>query len=447
MLSLAHTHGAVIALVDGEHYPSAVCDTIHHLRGQGINIRAAALVGGTEKLRTSPDYGVPHVVGINPLDAVRAALAACPEATAVVDLADEPVLVFEQRLAVIGALAGRGLTWIGADATVEPPVFEDIPVPSIAIIGTGKRIGKTAISGYTARFLNARIGREQDADIVVVAMGRGGPAAPVVVDAAAGPVTVDRLLEISRSGSHASSDYLEDAALTGLTTIGCRRVGGGILGVPVHSNIVEGAQLAAAMDPRLVILEGSGSCIPPVRTEATMLIGSTRRPRDLFDDLGVYRLERANLVLIVGDDAETGSAMARQVMREHPGTHALSVRLEPTPISDISGQRCAVFTSAPAEAMSVFERRIIECGADPVLISSELANRDHLRRDVDRALDMGVDAFVVEIKAAGIDVVAEAADAAEISVVFLDNPPCSNDPDIDLDGELVLLAARAGVDA
>ncbi len=444
MISHAHTHGGVIALVDGEHYPAAVQDVIHLLRGQGVEILGAALVGGTEKLRATPEYGVPLVTADTAVEAVRAALEAFPRATAVVDLADEPVLVFEQRLSVIGTVAGRGITWIGADAMVEPPVFEDIPVPSLSIIGTGKRIGKTAISGYVARHINSLVGTEGSADVVVVAMGRGGPAEPVVVDAADGSVTLDRLLDISRSGAHASSDYLEDAALTGLTTVGCRRVGGGLLGVPVHSNIVDGAQVAAALDPHLVILEGSGSCIPPVRTDATMLIASTARPRDLFEDLGLYRLERADLVLVVGDDAATGEAMAQRVRTEHRGTRAMSVRLEPTPTADISGRNVAVFTTAPSSVASVFEQRMRACGATPVLVSCELSRRDELRRDVSRARDAGADTFVVEIKAAGIDVVAEFATEHGIDVVFLDNPPVPTNPGDDLDAEITQLAAKAG---
>ena len=38
------------------------------------------------------------------------------------------------------------------------------------------------------------------------------------------------LLDLSREGRHAASDYLETAALTGLVTIGCRRAGGGLAG-------------------------------------------------------------------------------------------------------------------------------------------------------------------------------------------------------------------------
>src|SRR5262249_51628720 len=84
--------------------------------------------------------------------------------------------------------------------------------------GTGKRVGKTAVTGHLARLL------ARDRDLVVVAMGRGGPPEPELADVRP---TVERLLELSRDGRHAASDYLETAALAGVVTVGCRRAGGG----------------------------------------------------------------------------------------------------------------------------------------------------------------------------------------------------------------------------
>ena len=48
-------------LVDGEHYPSAVADAIADMQSEGWSVLGAALVGGGEKLRDEPTYGVPHV--------------------------------------------------------------------------------------------------------------------------------------------------------------------------------------------------------------------------------------------------------------------------------------------------------------------------------------------------------------------------------------------------
>src|SRR6185295_156314 len=151
-----------------------------------------------------------------------------------------------------------GLPYLGADFRLDPP-FEGPPlaVPSVAVIGTGKRTGKTAIGGEVARTA-AAMGRAP----IVVAMGRGGPLEPQVAEA--GSVTLEHLLELVRAGEHAASDYLEDAVTTGVTTIGARRAGGGLAGRPFATNVRAAAELAVARSPGLVVLEGSGSAIPPV---------------------------------------------------------------------------------------------------------------------------------------------------------------------------------------
>lgn len=435
-----------LVLVDGEHYPQVVADAIAALRDAGWQVDGAILVGGSEKLRATPDYGqgVEVVRGDSPVDAlVRGCERLHP--TCVIDLSDEPVLVIEERTRVIASAAALGVDYRGADGMFLAPRFEPVAVPSLAVIGTGKRIGKTAIAGHLARVADAALGGA--GDVVVVAMGRGGPPEPAVVDRAAGPLAVAQLLAISRAGAHAASDYLEDAALTGLTTIGCRRVGGGLLGAPVRSNVVEGARIAERLAPRLAIFEGSGSCIPPVVTDRTVLLASTARPRDLLEDFGRYRLARAQLVLVVGDDVSVAADMCRRVEFTHTGKRALPVSLTPTTVSDISGLSVAAFTTAPEYAGPVFMRRFAQLGADLRLLSHNLARRDLLRADVECAVERGATCFVVEIKAAGIDVVAEAADRHGIDIVFLDNPPSPHDPDVDLDAVLAAIALEAASSA
>jgi cyclic 2,3-diphosphoglycerate synthetase len=438
----AEPGSTALVLADGEHYPQVVADTVADLGSAGWSIGAVVLVGGSEKLRDDPDYGpgIEVVRGDSPVDAVVRGIERLRPST-VIDVSDEPVLVFEERTRIIATVAGMGVDYLGADAAIHAPRFADVSVPSLAVIGTGKRIGKTAISAHLARLADRALGGA--GDVVVVAMGRGGPPEPVVIEHAGGRVGVERLLEISRAGAHAASDYLEDAALTGLTTIGCRRAGGGLLGAPVQSNVVDGARLAEAMQPRLVVFEGSGSCLPPVKTDRTVLLASTARPGDLLDHFGRYRLARADLVLVVGDDRAVAADMCGRVELLRAGRRAIAVSLTPTPVSDISGRNVAMFTTAPASAGPVFMRRAAELGAELVLLSHELARRDTLRADVAAAVERGADCFVVEIKAAGIDVVAEAAAQHGIDVVFLDNPPVPHDSSIDLDSVLAQVALDA----
>lgn len=426
-----------VVLVDGEHYPPAVRDAIGLLGAAGWRVEAAALVGGGEKLRDVPSYGVPHLTppgdDPGPAGALRAALGAVdasPEGPVgtIVDLADEPVLVPDVRMSLIGLAASRGLRFVTADTVVEAPAFSRISVPTLAILGTGKRIGKTAVSAYCARTLDAHLGG--NGAVVVVAMGRGGPAEPVVVDRADGAITVERLLAISREGRHAASDYLEGAALTGLTTVGCRRVSGGLLGVPAASNVPEGAQLAAGVSPqpRLVVLEGSGSCVPPVHADAALLLGSTERPEDLLTGLGPYRLGLADVVLVMGDDADAGRAACESVRcvvgdrGDRPLT-ALAATLVPTPVGPVAGRRVAAFTTAPDHIGPRVRRELESHGADVVHVSCNLARRGPLADDLDAARSAGADLLVVEIKAAAIDAVAEFASRHSLAVSFLDNLP------------------------
>lgn len=437
--------GPVLVLVDGEHYPSAVADTIADLIVDGWDIRAAVLVGGTEKLRSAPDYGVELISAhdltdssAGPVAILMHALSKVPDTRWILDLADEPMLVLERRLELIAVAAGKGVAYRGADTTVLPPVFTHVGVPTVEIVGTGKRIGKTAVSAHLARLADQA--RGGNGSVIVLAMGRGGPATPVVVDRAGGSMTVDRLLELSRSGLHAASDYLEDAALTGLTTVGCRRVGGGILGVPVGGNVLEGARLAAALSPDLIIVEGSGACTPPIKADRTLLLSSTARPQDLLSGLGSFRIGRSDLILVQGNDLQEANEMVRQaqsigeLLGHSP--RVIPIQLRPAPVGDVRDRRVAIFTTAPESVSQIIAGAITEQGADVALISHNLADREPLTRDLQKAVEVSADVLLVEIKAAAIDAVAEFGARHGIEVMLLDNQPVSLDPTIQLDDVL-----------
>ena len=129
-------------------------------------------------------------------------------------------------------MLAAGLPYVGADFRFEPPPLEPFELPSLGIVGTGKRVGKTAITAHAARLL------ARERDVVVVAMGRGGPPEPEVADV---PPTVEALLELSRAGRHAASDYLETRRSPASPTVGCRRCGGGLAGAVWPSNVHAGA--------------------------------------------------------------------------------------------------------------------------------------------------------------------------------------------------------------
>ena len=361
-------------MIDGEHYVPVVRAALAELPYEFV---AAFVAGGTEKLRGGEDYGLPLVGSIEEAVARHA-----PEV--VVDLSDEPVLSPAARLQLASRALARGLAYVGADFRFEPPVFEPFPLPSLAVCGTGKRVGKTAVTGHLARLL------ARDRDVLVVAMGRGGPLEPEVVEVAP---TIADLLERSRAGRHAASDHLETAAIAGVPTVGCRRCGGGLAGATFVSNVSAGMQVAVDRGADIVVFDGSGAAIPPVATAARILVA-----HDLVSGLNPYRALVSDLVLSTYDEVVAQA--------EALGRRALQFDLRLRPVEPLAGRRTALFTTGPA----VFDH------VDEVVFASQnLADRDVLRRDLD---DLDVEVFLVELKAAAIDVVAEAAAERGAAVVL-----------------------------
>ena len=381
-----------VVVIDGEHYAPVVRDAIAQLP---YDVVGAWLAGGTEKLRGGEEYGVPLLAELE---------EGFARAEVVVDLSDEPVLGPERRFVLASRALAAGLRYEGADFRFEPPQYAGFPLPSLAVIGTGKRVGKTAVTGHVAQVL------ARDRDVVVVAMGRGGPAEPVVAEV---KPTLDSLLQLSRRGEHAASDYLETAALTGVVTIGCRRAGGGLAGAVSTSNVLQGAAMAAEREPDVVVFDGSGAAIPPIDVDARVLVSGIGQ--DPTSHLNPYRVLVSDLVVLIGDeDAER----IRRV-KDVPVVRA-DLRLRPA--VPLAGRRVAVFTTgaAPTDHLD----------AEVVSVSRNLADRQRLRDDLAGA---DADVYLVEIKAAAIDVVAEAARERGVEVVFAANEvvPLPGEPDLD----------------
>src|SRR5205085_1282049 len=125
--------------------------------------------------------GVPVTAAADPESALGelVGLIRATGAQRVLDLSDEPVLGYTQRCRMASVALWAGATYVGADFSFTPPDRSLRPAaPSVAVIGTGKRTGKTAIAGMAAR-----IWREAGLRPVIVAMGRGGPPEPEVIDA------------------------------------------------------------------------------------------------------------------------------------------------------------------------------------------------------------------------------------------------------------------------
>jgi cyclic 2,3-diphosphoglycerate synthetase len=424
----------VLALVDGEHYPQVVRAALAQA-SIDADVVAALLLGGTEKLDGDPEFGVPleRVVG----DAASSMLAAAARhgADRVLDLSDEPVLTEERRLWLAANALAAGLVYEGADFELRPPPREPISIPALAVVGTGKRVGKTAVAGYTARLL-----RDAGRDVVMVAMGRGGPEQPELVAANERPIGVDDLLGRARLGMHAASDFLEDAVFTGVTTIGARRCGGGLSGGTYLSNVVEAAHMAEQLAPELVLLEGSGAAVPPVRADRTVLVTSaTRGALSLTAGLGPVRVLSADLVVITM--CERGWTETREAVEAiAPDVTVVPTVLRPQPAEPLGDDPVVYFTTASPESAGALADGL-ECELAAVVTS--LSDRTALREALDLPRVRGAQTYLVEIKAAAVDVVCEVAAERGLRVVFCDNVPVSLPGEPDLDGELLRMAGEA----
>jgi len=415
-----------LAIVDGEHYPPVVRDALIELP---YEFAVAVVVGGTEKLRGGDDYGVPLAT-----DVESAIESYDPEV--VVDLSDEPVLGPVERFALASRVLARGLPYVGADFRLDPPERLPFVLPSIAVVGTGKRVGKTAVTAHVARLVAST------RRVVVVAMGRGGPAEPEVITV---PPTVDALVELSRSGRHAASDHLEIAALTGLQTVGCRRCGGGLAGGVARSNVAEGAAVALGLAPDLVVFDGSGAALPPIAADRTIVVvGGLQDPAVVAGYLNAYRLLLADLVLVTMAEAESGWERVRDAVGgvARPGVAVLGTILRPRPSVEVSGRSVAYFCTAPVGAHAALSTHLRDVhGADVVHVSGNLADRGALLGELP---SVDADVFLVEVKAAAIDVVVEAALARGAEVVLAANDVVSVSDDQDLD-EMLLEVAKFAV--
>ena len=427
-------------LIDGEHYPPVVLDAMRSVtESMDATGVAAAFLGGTEKLKEGTDYGLPLVHGDDPVSAVALALSE-HEVDVVVDLSDEPVVGYRERMRIASHTLAAGARYVGSDFELRPPELRDVSTkPSLAVVGTGKRVGKTAVSGYLARLL-AREGFDPG----VVSMGRGGPPRPEVIEGHKLEVGSGYLLEALERGAHAASDYYETAALSRVTTVGCRRCGGGFAGEPFVSNVLEGAEIANGLDTRVTLFDGSGAAMPPVAVDARVLVaGAHQDPEYVVGYLGAYRLLISDLVLLtmseepMADEARVGDLL-RRIGEIRPDLPVIPTVFRPRPVGDVSGKRVAYVSTAPEAVLGKLARHLEEgYGCEVVAASGNLSDRRRLAEDLDGMPPF--EAYLTEIKAAAIDVVTRRGAEEGRPVLYCDNDPVGEG----LDAGLLALARRA----
>lgn len=450
-----------LVLIDGEHYPPVVRAAIDALpeRLPGAQVVGAALLGGSEKLAADMaddlGLGLPVVRGDGLEGALEAGLRRfAPDL--VVDLSDEPVLDSRQRMALAARALVAGVPYVGADFRFDPPPRPRVATkPSVAVVGTGKRTGKTAVSASLARLL-ARRGTPP----VVVAMGRGGPPEPEAVDPASFDLSPAGLVALAASGRHAASDHLEDALVAGVATVGTRRCGGGLAGAPFAATFAAGVEAANGRPEGLLVLEGSGASIPPVHADATICVmPASADPELVTGYLGAYRMLLSDLIVVTmgepsfavwGVGAPTGTSsvssgsgfLEESVRKLVPGVRVVHTVLRPFPLEPISGRRVFYVTTAPGSVSTVLVDHLErQHGCTVVGVSHHLARRPELAADL--AAAPAADVLLVELKAAAVDLAAKTALARGMEITFCDNRVVSTGGDGSFDELAVGVADMA----
>jgi len=412
-----------LALIDGEHYPPVTRWAIEKLG----DVCCAVFLGGSEKIgppeKLAEELGIRLYLDRDPMRALERALSE-NDVDEVIDLSDEPVVDYSARFRIASICLRRGVAYRGADFEFRPGEMIRPGKPTISVLGLGKRVGKTAVGGFVARVLKEKYRP------VVVTMGRGGPEKPELVDGERERLTPESLLKLAEMGRHAASDHYEDALVAGVTTIGCRRCGGGMAGFPFFHIVHEGVRLAEGLPHDVIIAEGSGATIPPVLADGCITVLSALQPRETVESFfGPFRIGLADIVVITMADAEPEKAEEFRgfVRRINPDADVHLVRFVPKPLGGVSGKRVALFTTSEG----AIERAVADIGslgAEVVFASGNLSKRPALEGDL-RELERkaGIEAVLVELKAAAVDVVTRWALERGVDVVYLANEPVNVD--------------------
>jgi cyclic 2,3-diphosphoglycerate synthetase len=188
------------------------------------------------------------------------------------------------------------------------------------------------------------------------------------------------------------------------------------------------------LEPELVVFDGSGAALPPIAADRTVVVvGGHQPPAVAAGYLNAYRLLLADLVVVTmaapSSEWEAVERAVSDVVR--PGTPVVATALRPRPLADVRGRSVAYFCAAPTLAHPALREHLERAhGATVVHVSGNLASRPALR---DELPTVEAEVYLVELKAAAIDVVAEAALARDAEIVLAANDvvPLADEPDLD----------------
>ena len=425
----------MICLVDGEHYLPVTKSALDMLDSMEHNeIVAVVFIGGTEKLREASEEGIsekmerPVHFGEDyhkiPYDLIEEMIKKY-DADVVMDLSDEPIVDYSKRFKMATIALKNGIPYEGPDFKFDPLTeHEVLKKPSLKILGTGKRIGKTAVSAYAARLIH-----KKEYNPCIVAMGRGGPEKPEIVRGDQIKITPEYLMEQSDKGVHAASDHWEDALMSRILTIGCRRCGGGLAGDVFITNMKKGAELSNEVESDFVIMEGSGAAIPPIKTNKHIVLVGVNQPiHNLKMFFGPYRIQLGDLIILTMCEEPMASKervkdVINFIKKINPKAEVIPTVFRPKPLENIEGKNILFATTAPDSIKDVLIDHLEEnYGCKVIGTTPHLSNRPLLQKDIEKYID-DVDIMLTELKAAAVDVATKDALEAGLGVVYCDNIP------------------------
>ncbi len=419
----------ILALIDGEHYPSVIKDALAELNKHG-EVVAALLIGLGEKIEKDM---LPKILGIDVLfceGEIAESLAKAIDIykpDVVFDLSGDPLLDYEKRFSIACEVLFKGCEYVGADFHFKPIIFKEIlEKPSLAVIGLSKRVGKTAVAAYIAKLL-----KEKGENVVILTMGRGGPKEPEVAE----DVDTKYLLKLSEENRHAASDYLEDALISKIKTVGCRRCSAGMVGKTFLDNLEEGAKIANKLGD-FIIVEGSGAALPCIKTDKVILVAAANLPLYEFSKyFGPYRIKLCDLVVLTCCEEPFANkakiAEIKQNIIKIKEVPIVETIFRPKPLGNVAKKDVMLVTTAKGvvlEKLVNYLEKKYNCNV--IYASPNLANREVLREECKKYLKR-VDAVLTELKAAAVDIVVKEAIKVGTKVIYIENVPVSKSGNLD----------------
>ena len=254
--------------------------------------------------------------------ALQAGLRRASAPTLVVDLSDEPVVDARQRMGLAARTLVAGVAVPGRRLPLRPAA----PAPGRhQAVGRGHRHRQAHRQDGGVGAQLARLLAERGTPPVVVAMGRGGPPEPELVDPA----------DVRPVRRPACWPWPRPAATPPPTTWRTRwwrawppsAPGGAAGGWRARRSTAPsppGWPLANGRPERLLVFEGSGASIPPVHADATICVmPATVDPELVTGYLGAYRLLLSDLIVVtmvepsfadLGAGAPTGTGSRARVL-------------------------------------------------------------------------------------------------------------------------------------